>query len=112
MAVKKTTYIDVELEWAETQLASWKAYVDANPLHTLKDRIEWKPTSKGGMLPMVIASIEAQGKFVQDTMKNYLMLLKEVDAMREKEQEKAIKRGKGELNAQQQQLLKTANADK
>jgi len=88
MAVKKTTYTDVELEWAETQLASWKAYVDANPLHELKDRIEWKPTAKGGLLPMVIASIEAQGKFVQETMKNYLMLLKEVEAMREKEEDK------------------------
>lgn len=80
---KKSTYSDIELEWAETQLASWKAYVDANPLHELKDRIEWKPTAKGGMLPMVIASIEAQGKFIQETMKNYLALLKEVDVMRE-----------------------------
>lgn len=90
MAVKKTTYIDIELQWAETQLSSWKAYVDANPLHELKDRIEWKPTAKGGLLPMVIASIEAQGKFVQETMKNYLSLLKEVDTMREKEESKKL----------------------
>lgn len=97
MATKKNTYIDVELEWAETQLASWKAYVDANPLHELKDRIEWKPTAKGGMLPMVIASIESQGKFIQETMKNYLALLKEVDMMREKE---ALKQ-KNEVRGQQ-----------
>ena len=76
--IKKTTYINTELEWAEAQLKSWKAYVDANPLHELKDRIEWKPTAKGGMLPMVIASIEAQGKFVQETMKNYLALVEVV----------------------------------
>lgn len=93
MAVRKSTYIDVELAWAETQLTTWKAYVDANPLHELKDRIEWKPTAKGGVMPMVIASIEAQGKFVQETMKNYLMLLKEVDAMREKEESKKEARG-------------------
>lgn len=105
MAVKKTTYIDVELEWAETQLSSWKAYVDANPLHELKDRIEWKPTSKGGLLPMVIASIEAQGKFVQETMKNYLMLLKEVDAMREKEQLKKNVRGKQDLTPGEEGLI-------
>ena len=72
MAIKKTTFINAELEWAEEQLHSWKSYVDANPLHELKYRIEWKPTAKGGMLPMVIASIEAQGKFIQETMKNYL----------------------------------------
>jgi hypothetical protein len=90
---KKTTYIDIELEWAEEQLKSWKAYVDANPIHKLKDRIELKPTARGGMMPMVIASIEQQGKFIQETMKNYLALLKEVDAMREKEEAKSQVRG-------------------
>jgi len=107
MAIRKTTYIDVELEWAETQLASWKQYVDANPLHELKDRIEWKPTAKGGMLPMVIASIESQGKFVQETMKNYLALLKEVDAMREKENAKKVEtRGGAELGTMAEEFLK------
>jgi hypothetical protein len=90
---KKTTFINTELEWAEQQLSSWKAYVDANPLHQLTDRIEWKPTSKGGMLPMVIASIENQGKFIQDTMKNYLSLLEVVDKLREKEEAKKEARG-------------------
>ena len=36
MAIKKTTFINAELEWAEEQLHSWKSYVDANPLHQLK----------------------------------------------------------------------------
>lgn len=90
---KKNNYVSAELDWAETQLHSWKAYVDANPLHTLKDRIEWKPTAKGGMLPMVIASIEAQGKFVQETMKNYLALLEVVENLREKEEAKKEARG-------------------
>jgi uncharacterized protein YlxP (DUF503 family) len=95
MAITKTTYINTELDWAEEQLKSWKQYVDANPLHELKDRIEWKPTAKGGMLPMVIASIEAQGKFVQETMKNYLALLEVVDKLREKEESKKEARGTG-----------------
>jgi hypothetical protein len=107
MAVRKTTYIDVELDWAETQLASWKQYVDANPLHELKDRIEWKPTAKGGLLPMVIASIESQGKFVQETMKNYLALLKEVDVMREKQEAKKVEtRGGAELGSMAEEFLK------
>ena len=33
MALKKTTYINTELDWAEEQLSLWKQYVDANPLH-------------------------------------------------------------------------------
>jgi len=111
MAIKKTTYIEVELEWAEVQLKSWKQYVDANPLHTLKDRIEWKPTARGGTMPMVIASIEAQGKFVQETMKNYLALLKEVDVMREKQEQKKVEtRGNVELGDMATEFL--SNRDK
>ena len=93
----KKNYIAVELDWAEEQLHSWKAYVDANPLHELKDRIEWKPTAKGGMLPMVIASIEAQGKFIQETMKNYLSLLEVVDKLRTQEEAKKEARGSGSV---------------
>jgi hypothetical protein len=104
--IKKTTFINTELEWAESQLTSWKAYVDANPLHELKDRIEWKPTAKGGMLPMVIASIEAQGKFVQETMKNYLALIEVVDKLRSVEEAKVEVRGKGELGGQAEQFLR------
>ena len=96
MATKRNTYISTELEWAEEQLATWKAYVEKNPLHELKDRIEWKPTSKGGVIPMVISSIEQQGKFIQDTMKNYLSLLEVVDKLREKEEIKKEARGRGE----------------
>ena len=92
-AVNKTTYINTELKWAEAQLKTWKQYVDANPLHLLKDRVEFKSTSNGGMIPMVIASIEAQGKFIQETMKNYLALLDVVEKLREKEE--SIKQARG-----------------
>ena len=105
--IKKNTYINAELDWAEEQLKSWKAYVDANPLHELKDRIEWKPTAKGGMLPMVIASIEAQGKFIQETMKNYLALLEVVEKLREKEEAKVEVRGNGELSSMAEDFLRS-----
>ena len=105
--IKKTTYINTELEWAEQQLTSWKAYVDASPLHELKDRVEWKPTSKGGMIPMVIASIEAQGKFIQETMKNYLALLEVVEKLREKEEAKVEVRGNGELSTMAEDFLRS-----
>jgi len=101
----KDTYINTELSWANEQLQSWRAYIDAHPLHTMTDRIEWKPTAKGGMLPMVIASIEAQGKFIQETMKNYLALLEVVDKLREKEENKVEVRGKAKLGTQAQQFL-------
>jgi hypothetical protein len=105
-APKKTTYINTELDWAEEQLTSWKAYVDANPMHELKDRIEWKPTAKGGMLPMVIASIESQGKFIQETMKNYLALLEVVDKLRSVEEAKVEVRGKVEMSTMAEKWMK------
>ena len=94
---KKHTFVETELIWAEEQLETWKSYIDTHPLHELNDRIEWKPTGKGGMLPMVIASIEQQGKFIQETMKNYLTLLKEVDNMRAAEEAKKQARGNADV---------------
>ena len=105
-APKKTTYINTELDWAEEQLVTWRAYVDANPMHELKDRIEWKPTAKGGMLPMVIASIESQGKFIQETMKNYLALLEVVDKLRKVEEAKVEVRGAGGMSTMAESWLK------
>lgn len=91
MAVAKKLFIGAELEWAEKQLKEWQEYVDAHPLSTLADRVGQKTTAKGGMIPYVISSIEQQGKFLQETTKMYLALLKEVDNMRSLEEEKKMK---------------------
>lgn len=91
MAVKKSVYVEAELEWAEQQLAQWKEYVDSHPLVKLEDRVGQKPTKNGGFIPYVISSIEQQGKFLQDTMEKYLKLLVEVNRMRTLEEEKKIK---------------------
>lgn len=92
----KTNYINAELDWAETKLQEWQTYIDENPIHTLSDRIEWKET-KGGRVPQVIATIEQQGKYIQDMMKNYLSLLGEVNKMREVEEKKKEARGRAEV---------------
>lgn len=94
MAVIKKVFAGAELDWAEKQLLEWKEYIDAHPLVSLKDRVGHKTTSNGGMIPYTIANIETQGKFIQDTLKNYLALLKEVDNMRSIEEEKK-KGGRG-----------------
>ena len=104
MAVKKLSYISAELEWAEQRLTEWRAYIDNNPINALKDRIEWKPTAKGGTMPMVIASQESQIKSLRDTMKEYLALLEVVDWLREKEEQKAEARGSQEINGKMKQF--------
>ena len=91
MAVAKKVFIGAELEWAEKKLEEWKEYVDAHPLNELKDRVGTKLTANGGQVPYTISNIEQQGKFLQDTIKTYLALLKEVDTMRSLEEEKKIK---------------------
>jgi hypothetical protein len=105
MAQKKQTYISAELDWAEEKLAEWRQYVDANPLNSLKDRVEWKPTAKGGAIPMVIASIEQQIKSIRDTMKEYLALLDVVDKLREKEEAKLEIRGSQEVNGKMSKFM-------
>lgn len=96
---RNNNYITVELDWAEQQLFTWKEYVDSHPLHKLKDRIERKSTANGGSIPMVVASIEQQGKFIQETMKNYLALLEVVDKLREKEEAKIQVRGNSDMSS-------------
>lgn len=98
MAAKKEIYTSAELEWCEQKLLEWKEYIDGNPINGLKDRIEWKPTAKGGTMPMVIASVESQIKSLRDTMKEYLVMLQQVEAMREKEAQKAQARGNVQIN--------------
>lgn len=95
---KKEVYTSAELDWCEQKLLEWKEYIDQNPIHALKDRIEWKPTAKGGTMPMVIASVESQIKSLRDTMKEYLSMLQQVEAMREKEAQKAQARGSVTIN--------------
>jgi hypothetical protein len=106
MAIKKQTYVSAELDWAETKLGEWRDYIDQNPIPDLKDRVQFKQTSNGGAIPMVIASIEAQGKFVQETMKNYLALVEVVDKLRSAEEAKVEIRGKGELSGSAEEFLK------
>ena len=103
MAAKKQIYIEAELDWAENKLKEWKSYIDDNPFHELKDRIEWKPTAKGGMIPMVVASKESQIKSLRDTLKEYFILLDQVNKMREAEEGKK-KTAKGDITVPERML--------
>lgn len=90
---KKNSFINAELDWAEKKLHQWQEYIDENPIHLLQDRIEWEESARGSKAK-VIATIEQQGKYIQDMMKNYLSLLAEVDKMRELEEQKKEARGR------------------
>lgn len=97
MAGKKITYIDMELEFAEQQLALWKKVIEDNPMDQLKDR-------QTG--PKTVQPIENQRKSLEELLKNYLLLLQQVDGMRSAEAQKLELRGKAELNLEQEEFLK------
>lgn len=92
----KTNYIGTELDWAEKKLLEWQEYIDANPIHLLEDRTEIEEV-RGGVKIKVIATIETQGKYIQEMMKNYLSLLSEVDKLRTVEEAKKEARGRAEV---------------
>lgn len=94
---KVNTYVNVELEWAETQLKSWREYVDGNPLHLIEDRWGKKEMPKGGYAWVVTGTREQQIKMVQETMVKYLQLLEIVDRLREKEVSKAEAKGNANI---------------
>lgn len=93
MAKKENSYIDLELEWLQNRAEDLKAYVDANPLVGLEDRLSYKTTSNGGSIPMVVSSIENQIKCIRDTLKDYAYLCEAIDKLREKEDAKIKARG-------------------
>lgn len=106
MAVKRGVFITAELDWAEEQLRSWRAYVDKNPFEELQDRTEERSGPRGTSI-VIIATIEQQGKFLQETMKNYLSLLEVVNNLREREQIKIEARGKADVSLQAESFLKS-----
>lgn len=110
MAVKKQALlIEYELEFLETKLQELKDYIEANPYTNLSDRINYKETRNGGVIPMVIASKEAQRKDLTQALKDYAEILRTVESMREKEENKIESRGKGEVAGQAKAWLKNKN---
>lgn len=60
MAKKKSIYEGVSYEVLKEELQDSIAYLKSEPVEELKDRIEWKATKTGGIMPSVISVIEEQ----------------------------------------------------
>lgn len=104
---KKSLLIEYELEFLETKLQELKEYIEANPFSTLTDRMAYKETRTGGVIPICIANKEAQRKDLTQALKDYADILRTVDAMREKETAKVEVRGNGELSTMAEDFLKS-----
>ena len=103
---KKQLLIEYELEFLEEKLKELKEYIKSNPFSTLSDRMAFKETKAGGILPICIANKEAQRKDLTQALKDYAEILRTVDSMREKEEAKVDVRGGGEMSLQAKKFLK------
>jgi hypothetical protein len=95
--VKKALLIEYELEFLEKQLSELKEYIEANPYSTLADRMAYKETKQGGLIPTLVANKESQRKDLTQALKDYAEILRTVDSMREKEVTKKEARGSADV---------------
>lgn len=106
---EKVLLIEYELEFLETKLKELKEYIESNPFSKLADRMAYKETRNGGLIPICIANKEAQRKDLTQALKDYAEILRTVDSMREQEQQKVEARGKGVVTGQAAAWLKEKN---
>jgi len=93
MAAKKQLLIEYELEFLEAKLEELKEYIQDNPFNALKDRMAYKETKNGGVIPTIVANKEAQRKDLTQALKDYAEILRTVDSMRNIEEAKKEARG-------------------
>lgn len=106
---EKKLLIEYELEFLEKKLQELKEYIEANPFSELKDRMAYKETRNGGVIPTLVANKEAQRKDLTQALKDYAEILRTVESMREKEEAKIEARGKGEISGQASAWIKNRN---
>lgn len=101
----KALLIEYELEFLESKLKELKEYIKSNPFHELKDRMAYKETKGGGVIPICVANKEAQRKDLTQALKDYAEILRTVDSMREKEEAKGEVRGDQSLNPNEARII-------
>lgn len=84
----KNKYISADLDFAEDKIENLKKWLNENPYDAFEDRIAYKETKAGGVIPIVIASIESRQKNWRETAKEYLALLEVVNRLRAAEEAK------------------------
>lgn len=100
--------IEKELKWLEARIKDIKKDIDSTPYTDIKDRVISVMTANGPT-EKVTATEEVQKKAIREALKEYTLLLGEVDKLREREKSKVVEaRGGGSLNNQMKRL--TGNA--
>jgi hypothetical protein len=95
MAKKTQLLIEYELDFLEEKLKELKEYIQKNPFDKLADRMAYKETKGGGLIPICVANKEAQRKDLTQALKDYAEILRTVESMRLADEAKKEARGSG-----------------
>ncbi len=88
MAAKKNNgYLNFNLGWLESKAVELRTYVDDHPIETLRDRTDLRQTQNGGMVTVVVASVEKQVRSIRETLKDHAQITEAIGKLREKEAE-------------------------
>ena len=91
MAIKKIgTYATFSLSWLSNKAKELMDYVDSRPLNLLSDRIAYKETKAGGVIPVVIATIEQQRADLSKAVKDYADISIQIKKLMDDEKLKSI----------------------
>jgi len=103
---KKALLIEYELEFLELKLQELKDYIEDTPFSSLKDRMMMR-----GKVQICVATKEAQRKDLTQALKDYAEILRTVDMMRIREdnKKKVAVRGDQELGSQADTFLENRN---
>lgn len=104
-------YTKINMEWAKKQIVQWQAYIDAHPFDQMEDRVKMKETKNGGLIPVPIATIEAQQKNIRDMMKDMVALNMEIEKQLAERGEEDEKKAYGNVEASPRMKLYEGRKD-
>ncbi len=105
-AKKKSNYIEYELEFLETKAEELKEYIQDRPFSKLIDRMAYKETKNGGLIPTIVANIETQRKDLTQALKDYAEIIQTIAGMREKSDiKKSSPRGEQALSPMEERMI-------
>lgn len=89
----KNKFSGIDVAFIKEQLLAMRKFLDEHPYDTYKDRTEMKTTKAGGIMPLVVATIESQQKNHRDTVKDISAMYEYILNLQLKEDKVNLRKG-------------------
>lgn len=83
---KQTALTEYAIDFLKQKNQELMEYIKSRPFPELRDRIEWKQTKAGGLMPMVIASIETQRKDLSQALIDFADIQQRIKVLEQDEE--------------------------